>query len=104
MNELANIARDVAPGAKVSYGFRHGENGTGIHFYVDYANGWRLSVVKAYGTYDIECGLFDPDGNMPDDNPVLESAVEGWVTEERLTEIIAKVATLPSRPQRSIEG
>lgn len=104
MNDLANIARDLVPGAKVSYGPRHGEEGTGIHFYISYENGWRLSVVKAYGTYGIECGLFDPTGDMPDDNGVLDDSVEGWVSAERLTEIIADVAKLPRDCQKSIES
>lgn len=104
MSELANIARDVAPGAQVTYGPRHGENGTGVHFYVNYENGWRLSVVKAYSTYGVECGIFDPEGNMPDDNGVLDDSVEGWVDKERLTEIIAEVAKLPRDPQKSIES
>jgi hypothetical protein len=103
-NEIAIIVNGVVPGAQVTYGPRHGENGTGIHYYVTYPNGWRLSIVKAYGTYDIECGIFSPDGDMPDDNGVLDDAVEGWITPERLTEIIAKVAMLPRERQKSIEG
>lgn len=73
---------------KVTYGPRHGENGTGIHYMLTFSNGWGLSVVKAMGTYDIEAGLFNPEGDMPDDNPVMDECVEGWLTADRLIEII----------------
>lgn len=104
MSGLVEIVSDVAPGAEVVHGPRHGENGTGVHFFINYENGWRLSVVNAYGTYGVECGIFDPDGDMPDDNGVLDDSVEGWVTQERLAEIIAAVATLPRERQKSIES
>jgi hypothetical protein len=92
MSELANTINEVAEGAKVSHGFRHGKDAT--HFVIDFSNGYRLSVVNGMGTYGTECGLFDPDGNMPDESPLDEGQIEGWVDEGRLKEIIVAVAAL----------
>jgi hypothetical protein len=92
--ELANVVNEVANGAKVSTGNRHGERGTGIHFYIDFPNGYRLSIVNAYGTYDTEVGLFDPSGEMEDTDIFGGDCVEGWVDEDRLKEIIVQVAAL----------
>jgi len=92
MNELATTINEVAKGAKVSHGFRHGKDAT--HFVIDFPNNYRLSIVNGMGTYGTECGLFDPNGDMPDESPLDEGQVEGWVSEDRLKEIIVAVAAL----------
>lgn len=92
MNELATTINEVANGAKVSYGFRHGKDTT--HFVIDFPNNYRLSIMNGMGTYGTECGLSDPNDDMPDESPLDEGQVEGWVSEDRLRKIIVAVAAL----------
>jgi hypothetical protein len=99
-NEVANreVWFPTPDGATIREGSRNGEwmfGKEGKHFLIEFSNGWKLSILDAWGSYGVEAGLFDPTGNMPMDNPVFDGdSVEGYLTPERLTEIIERVNAL----------
>jgi hypothetical protein len=74
----------------------------GIHAVTFFENGYGASVVRGYGTYGNEHGLYelaviagDKDGWDLDYETPITDDVEGWLSEERITELLMEIAALP---------
>ena len=65
-------------------------------------NNFQISCVKGYGTYSdentVEVAVFNPQGSFC----FLPDEVEGWVTKERLEELIQQVALLSWKDFRTV--
>lgn len=88
------ITSSIHTGIKVSHGPRHGEGGTGIHFYVDFPNGHRLSIVRAYGTYGIEAAVKSGDNINHEVMFRGEEGPWGWLEEVDIHPLIMMVNSL----------
>ena len=65
-----------------------------------FPNGYGVSVVRSYYSYGGEKGFYElavleGSGYLTYDTPVT-SDVEGWLTPEKVTELMAQVQTLPA--------
>lgn len=72
----------------------------GIQARHTFPNGYGVSVIKGGGTYGGDEGLYElavlHDGELCYDTPVTDD-VEGYLTPERVSELLAQVAALPER-------
>lgn len=86
----SDLAYKIMPIESVEYVNGSTRNRARIHL----KNGYQISVINGFGTYSddstVEIAVFDLDGEfcyLPDD-------VEGYVTPERLLEVINEVSLL----------
>ena len=67
---------------------------------VDFENGYGASVVRGYGTYGVEAGLYElavvHNGELCYDSGLTDDVV-GWLMPDEITEWLEKIEKLPSR-------
>ena len=76
--------------------------GSGVQARVLYPNGYGASIVKFHGSYGGDDGLYElavlcTDGEglrITYDTPITDDVI-GWLTAERVSELMAQVAALP---------
>ena len=77
----------------------------GIRAFHLFENGYGASVVKGYGTYGGDEGLYElavvgPNGSLAYDTPVTDDVL-GYLSETDVTEALAKIEALPVRASTS---
>ena len=72
----------------------------GVQARMDFSNGYGVSVVRAFGTYGYEQGLYElavfAGDDICYDTPVTND-VEGHLTPDAVTDLMQKVQELPAR-------
>ena len=67
-----------------------------------FANGYTASVVRFYGSYGYEDGLYEAavihDGSLVYDTSVTNDVI-GHLSEDGVTDVLARIAALPAREQ-----
>lgn len=75
----------------------------GIHAVTFFENGYGASIVRGTGTYGNEHGLYElaviagdnDEWDLDYTTPITDD-VEGWLSEERITDLLNEIAALPT--------